>query len=668
MERYRLTANIIVKNAESTIELCLDSIWSIADEIIVVDTGSSDGTLEKIKKYDIHSYTFEWQDDFSAARNYAASHSTGDWILIIDADETVEVDRQTVDERMNTDAEGYWVTVKNFLSNDLTQANSQRNLRMFRNRPEYTFQGRIHEQIIPSILQKHSIDKVRESSMLIHHFGYLPQFTKKHEKSQRNIKLLELALKEEPDQPFYFYNLGVEYARISNIDQSIIYLKKCIENEHEKASYLHHAYYLLADNLVEKTEFDQAIVWLQKGIHLYSNYTDLHYLLGNTYLKQYRYEEALQSYYRAIELGDSPTKYISVSGVGGYLSHFQVGVIYQKLGYIKEALQRYMLCIQVRSSFEPAVEKIAQCLVEMKASTHDFSQHLKKIANESGVQAILIVRALCQIGRYEDAVPFIRTIESESLPVLSLKNGIFMKTGQCLEALQIQKKALQKIEQGHSDEEDWFIDQLCCFWSEGLPVPYVVSKRIDGNPESKWLIPLISRLDGEVEAGGANISKDKARKLFGKLVHYGFYDVAERIFTLINIPDYSLLFAKILYQEGYVLKAADRFIQLMEQDQLDSEGTYFLGEIMYERNHYHYAAMLFEKVLAQEPKHWKAKQGASLSYLREGVKWITEAKVHFSHSDLLTLQLHEINESIGKLQQIEWQTKWTERQRRNAHL
>src|SRR3989338_8433001 len=87
----RLSACLIVKNESLILSRCLESLRSFVDEIIVVDTGSTDNTMEIARSYDAQVKHFTWIDNFSAARNESLRHASGDWILYIDADEVVNV-------------------------------------------------------------------------------------------------------------------------------------------------------------------------------------------------------------------------------------------------------------------------------------------------------------------------------------------------------------------------------------------------------------------------------------------------------------------------------------------------------------------------------------------------------------------------------------------------
>ena len=80
---------MIVKDEENYLEQCLSSAKGLADEIIIVDTGSKDKTKEIAKKFNAKVFDFKWNDDFSAARNESLKHATKDWILVLDADESL---------------------------------------------------------------------------------------------------------------------------------------------------------------------------------------------------------------------------------------------------------------------------------------------------------------------------------------------------------------------------------------------------------------------------------------------------------------------------------------------------------------------------------------------------------------------------------------------------
>ena len=147
----RLSVCLITKNEEKFLAQCLKSVRSLAAQIVVVDTGSTDRTVEIAKEFSAEVFAFAWCDDFAAARNAAIEHATGDWILILDADEEVTAAQHA---RLEADMKQAGVIGHRLPLVNFGQENEGRSFipRLFRNAPGVFFLGRIHEQVFPSLL------------------------------------------------------------------------------------------------------------------------------------------------------------------------------------------------------------------------------------------------------------------------------------------------------------------------------------------------------------------------------------------------------------------------------------------------------------------------------------------------------------------------------------
>jgi len=117
-----LSLCMIVKNEEHFLEQCLNSVKDLVDEIIIVDTGSTDRTKEIAKKFNAKIFDFEWIDDFSKARNESLKNATGDWILVLDADETISSqNHQRIKDAIQSEAAGFLLVHQNY-TNDSSAA------------------------------------------------------------------------------------------------------------------------------------------------------------------------------------------------------------------------------------------------------------------------------------------------------------------------------------------------------------------------------------------------------------------------------------------------------------------------------------------------------------------------------------------------------------------
>lgn len=206
----KISVCIIAKNEESFIGNCINSIKDIAYEIIVVDTGSTDRTKEICRELGAKVFNFEWEGDFSKARNFSLEKAEGDWIFVLDADETLTRESIEVIEKLQNEEEkldGYYCKLTNLIKNK--QVSSSRILRLFRNYEKYRYRGKLHEQID---ITEESKAKFTNSNIEIYHYGYDPDIKSIEKKSFRNISILD-TYEEGLRDGYYYYVLGNEYAR-----------------------------------------------------------------------------------------------------------------------------------------------------------------------------------------------------------------------------------------------------------------------------------------------------------------------------------------------------------------------------------------------------------------------------------------------------------------------
>ena len=226
----RLTICLIVKNEEKFLAQCLKSIRNLAQQIIVVDTGSTDRTVEIAKGFGAEIHPFAWCDDFSAARNAALEHATGDWILMLDADEELP---EAEHEKLRADIKKSDVIALRLpLINREHEAEGQNFVpRLFRNAPGVHYFGRIHEQIFPSLLplgKSWGLKTAFGTAQLLHH-GYTKEMVRDRDKIERNLKLLRQAVEENPTDANLMMNFGLELVRSDDLAGGVAKYRKAFE-------------------------------------------------------------------------------------------------------------------------------------------------------------------------------------------------------------------------------------------------------------------------------------------------------------------------------------------------------------------------------------------------------------------------------------------------------
>jgi tetratricopeptide (TPR) repeat protein len=211
----RLSLCMIVRDEEEMLPRSLAAVADAVDEIVVVDTGSRDRTVDIARSFGATVIEREWTGSFADARNASIEAATGDWLLFLDADELLDpADAPLLRELTGrTWREAFYLVETNHTGElgDGT-AVTHNALRLFRNRPEYRFEGRVHEQIahhLPSGLP----ERVEPTPIRVDHYGYLGAVRDAKEKSRRNIELLRSQLAEAGvANPFFHFNLGSELA------------------------------------------------------------------------------------------------------------------------------------------------------------------------------------------------------------------------------------------------------------------------------------------------------------------------------------------------------------------------------------------------------------------------------------------------------------------------
>lgn len=207
----RLSVCLIVRNEENNLPRALGSVADLFDELIVVDTGSTDHTVDIATDFGARVSYFQWCDDFSAARNHALDQARGEWIFWLDADEELLLESRHEIKRCmaQQDALAFFVLRQDLVdANRLDYFTRMWQLRLFRNRPQLRFRGRCHPDFHPPIqtfadqLSLH----VKPSEVTIRHYGYIGEM--RRQKLLRAARLLELELADRPGQLYYQIEFG----------------------------------------------------------------------------------------------------------------------------------------------------------------------------------------------------------------------------------------------------------------------------------------------------------------------------------------------------------------------------------------------------------------------------------------------------------------------------
>lgn len=304
-----LTACLIVKNEEVDLPRCLASIKECVDEIVVVDTGSTDRTVEIAQSFGARTSFFEWCDDFSAARNFSLQQARGDFILWVDADDELlptgpDALRQLCRELPDM-SWAYWVDVHCPTDKWHEGETIVKQPRLFRNGPGLAFAGRLHEQLgAPTGFTPEEL--TFQDGFSVKHWGYVPQEGTSSRRSDRNHRILELEIDQNPNEHFHYYKLGLQHAGDKEFAEGLAMFERAFElwQRDPEARGGHVASMLSMATLcaVETKQFDKA---LQIEVATPAGFvsTDLLYHAGLAWWSLGNESEAIARFQRAIDDG-----------------------------------------------------------------------------------------------------------------------------------------------------------------------------------------------------------------------------------------------------------------------------------------------------------------------------------------------------------------------------
>lgn len=216
-KRLRLSLCMIVKNEAAHLDRCLSLARPHVDEIVVIDTGSTDGTQDIAQRYADVYEEIEWPGSFSEARNYSLDRATGDFILILDGDEWIEGEEGWKLIRQAINQPGVFLLmlpVRNLLGGGLVESDRFIQERVYRNHPEIRYAGRVHNQI-GEALRRYQVrygGQIFNVDAEITHVGYAHEATRKKDKYAPRVALIEQELAEAKTpslRAYYTFQLAV---------------------------------------------------------------------------------------------------------------------------------------------------------------------------------------------------------------------------------------------------------------------------------------------------------------------------------------------------------------------------------------------------------------------------------------------------------------------------
>jgi tetratricopeptide (TPR) repeat protein len=336
---------MIVKNEEQFLPRCLETIKGVVDEIIIVDTGSTDRTVEIARQYTDKVYFHPWNDDFSEARNVSLGYATGDWVLQIDADE--ELEREDVPllyKVIQSDLyNAVFVTILNKLSGG--QWGKHRFQRLFR-RGKAHYEGIVHNQLVYE-------GEAAVAEIRIYHYGYSLSPAEMRAKYERSSALLRKQIAEDPLNTFARQNLIHAMRAVQDFEGMLAEGEAALnaESPHTTPAHRQQIRNDMAYALLQLGRYEEAEALCKEVLEEVPFFLDALFNLATTYMVWGRLDEALHYYKRFLEVKRDEVRHPHFTQLIVDLFDFEsrvylnMGVCYERLGELDKAISSYRQAI-----------------------------------------------------------------------------------------------------------------------------------------------------------------------------------------------------------------------------------------------------------------------------------------------------------------------------------
>lgn len=293
----KISACLMVKNEEKLLPQCLESIKNYVDEICILDTGSTDGTLEIAKAYGAVINHQPWENDFSKHRNESLKYPTGDWILVIDADEKLESTMTPEQFRTALDGLEPGVSSAAIILKDMHTINGNETCTMEYNRVmmfrrgQISYKGIVHNKPVVPV----GTDCTLFADISIYHYGYdldPEKMKKKHE----NTKLLleKRLIADWKDWPAHFF-LAMTSGAQGDIEKLIYHAQIYIENKENAEAFNPTIYYTTIMNLFDLDRVKEAKKYLDVAVVELPECIDIAYCQVTYAMKIFNFEKVLNA-------------------------------------------------------------------------------------------------------------------------------------------------------------------------------------------------------------------------------------------------------------------------------------------------------------------------------------------------------------------------------------
>jgi len=413
-----LSLCMIVKDEEAMLPRCLAAVADHVDEIVIVATGSTDGTVAIAESFGARVLHHEWTGDFSEARNIGLDAARGEWLMFLDADEVlVSEDGPALRTALGqTWREAFYINETNHMGHEEDgSAIDHQAMRVWRNRPSYRFEGRVHEHFsesLPAIVERIGMLPVR-----VDHYGYLTAVRSAKDKTQRNLELLQRQAAEGNDSPFLHFNLGTEYSVAGDQALALQHMERAWQQLADEPGHGSGRGYFptLANRyirlLLTNGRVQDGLRVADEVLALLPAFTDVVYSQAFAHRHLGDRAAAIAAARRCLEMGDAPAAYVATLGAGTFLARIMLAELLVAEGRADEAEEHLHRVVVDHPGYIGGVEPYAKALLRRGVPAAEVAERLHElVADMTPGQRFLLAVPFYEAGAVVEAEAELRAI------------------------------------------------------------------------------------------------------------------------------------------------------------------------------------------------------------------------------------------------------------------
>ncbi|MBB2481637.1 glycosyltransferase [Bacillus sp. APMAM] len=580
---------MIVKNEEKVLERCLSSVKDIIDEIIVVDTGSTDQTVEIASRYVSEVYHFEWNDSFADARNYAQSKANGEWILVMDADEYVDSSNlhDAIQElrSLKDNFNACEVRVYNFTGNYGESIVQNHSIRLFKNEPSIGYNRSVHEQVT----NKDGDLMIKPIGLILYHSGYLNNVVGNKNKNERNTKLIEKEIKLSGQTGFDYFNLGNELFSQGAKEKAL----EAYVNAYQKKPEFHYSWVSfcviqIINCLYELHRYQDALNVITDAEKIYSKSPDFKCFKAIIFVAQKRFDDAIIELEYLLDNKDNFTNIVTSVDFLEYRPHQMLGSIFKEKGDFEKAVFHLVKAINLNQFCYRSLLNLMEILID-KSTNEEIDSFLEQngFVNNSK-DTIKFARVFTILAESEMARKYINKLEEGSLikKGYDLKLSLFEGNGDYLTSF-FENETLEElnsiIKSGSIDINDLIL--FCFAYQNDNRISLLLSTLLSEEKEKQLLNYLV--LDSTPTS---EVVKEGFLLLLEKALQMRQYQLFKKLTLKAGIfKDIALQIGHILFRFKYQ-KEAMNYYEKVDPNVYDDKAFINIIEFYKNQNNYKLAS------------------------------------------------------------------------------